>query len=175
MPQAIGDRKQCSTCKLVKPIGEYGVYANNPDGLKYQCKKCELKYRITPSARASQKKYKQSERAHLAYEKYKADGRKAKHDKKYLQTTKGKARMAHAQRKYRARNWQKNRARGAVNDAIRRGDLPKASSAACECNAQAACYHHHKGYEPEHWLDVIPLCQECHLKHHDRHFRKVSS
>lgn len=30
------------------------------------------------------------------------------------------------------------------------------------CPAQAKQYHHHNGYEPEHYLDVVPICIKCH-------------
>ena len=45
------------------------------------------------------------------------------------------------------------------------GSLPQASSCQCvECGRAAHDYHHHLGYEPEHWLDVIPLCRVCHQR-----------
>ena len=26
----------------------------------------------------------------------------------------------------------------------------------------AVAYHHHRGYKREHFLDVVPVCHECH-------------
>jgi len=61
-----------------------------------------------------------------------------------------------------------SRARNAVNDAIRQGKLPPAWSMVCDqCDeAQAAHWHHHNGYERAHWLDIVPLCLDCHGKEH---------
>ena len=43
--------------------------------------------------------------------------------------------------------------------------LPPASTRQCaECGQKAQSYHHYLGYEPDHWLDVIPLCTRCHRK-----------
>lgn len=43
--------------------------------------------------------------------------------------------------------------------------LPQVSTRPCaKCGQPAADYHHHLGYEPEHWLDVLPLCRRCHRK-----------
>lgn len=58
-------------------------------------------------------------------------------------------------------------ARYLVNKAISRGDLPRPISLPCsECGQSAKEYHHHLGYEPEHYMDVIPVCVLCHAKLH---------
>lgn len=57
----------------------------------------------------------------------------------------------------------KKKARMVVNNAVRDGKIPKASVLQCaECGESAKQYHHHRGYEEENWLNVIPLCRECH-------------
>ena len=71
----------------------------------------------------------------------------------------------------RKRNWRERnpevtdrirRAGHAVEVALLKGTLtrPKFCSA-CGKSAKAEG-HHHKGYEPEHWLDVLWLCAACH-------------
>ena len=69
-----------------------------------------------------------------------------------------------ATRKFRRyRDKQKIRARDAVSNAIKRGDLPKVQTRRCiHCGETAAAYHHHRGYKREHFLDVVPVCHECH-------------
>jgi hypothetical protein len=53
----------------------------------------------------------------------------------------------------------------ALSWAIHRGELPPANTLTCqERGNQARDYHHHKGYQPEFWLDVIPLCAKCHRR-----------
>ena len=53
----------------------------------------------------------------------------------------------------------------AVREAIAAGRLPRPRDVACTgCGAQAAEYHHHKGYAPEHRLDVVAVCRSCHRR-----------
>lgn len=62
----------------------------------------------------------------------------------------------------------KNKARNAVNLALYRKVIMKPD--ACEsggkygvpCSDGKLTAHHHKGYHPEHWLDVEWLCPSCH-------------
>jgi len=56
------------------------------------------------------------------------------------------------------------KARKRVGYAVSRGKIPKASTLQCGCGKQAQHYHHHRGYAPEFWLDVIPVCALCHKK-----------
>lgn len=54
-----------------------------------------------------------------------------------------------------------------LKGAIRRKEIPHARALICGvCGKQAGEYHHHNGYEPEHWLDVMPLCTTCHKRTH---------
>ena len=69
----------------------------------------------------------------------------------------------------RYKDKQKIRARDAVSNAIKRGELPKAQDNQCaKCGETAVAYHHHRGYKTEHFLDVIPLCPRCHLTVEDQ-------
>jgi hypothetical protein len=57
----------------------------------------------------------------------------------------------------------KRKARTAVNNAVRDGIIPKVGTLQCvECDTVAEQYHHHNGYDKQHWLDVIPVCRGCH-------------
>lgn len=60
-------------------------------------------------------------------------------------------------------------AHDAVAKAISAKKIPPAKNLNCaECDDSAKDYHHHNGYEKEHWLDVTPLCRSCHWgKHHE--------
>ncbi len=61
-----------------------------------------------------------------------------------------------------------DKARIAVGRLIQSGKLPRADALIC-AHCQLVCaaeYHHFNGYEPEHWLDVVPLCIPCHKKAH---------
>lgn len=56
-------------------------------------------------------------------------------------------------------------ARERIKHAIKIGKLPRPTSLECaHCGTPADGYHHHNGYGPDHYLDVIPLCTQCHAQ-----------
>jgi hypothetical protein len=68
---------------------------------------------------------------------------------------------------------EKYKAHEALTYAVKTGKLPAVQSQKCSVckNKQAQEYHHHRGYDKEHWLDVIPVCSKCHkiLDKHQSH------
>jgi hypothetical protein len=61
----------------------------------------------------------------------------------------------------------KKRARRAVRYAVLIGKLVRPE--ACENGHPGPIEaHHHRGYAPEFWLDVVWLCKNCHDKAHGR-------
>jgi hypothetical protein len=63
------------------------------------------------------------------------------------------------------------RAHNHVRLAIERGDLIKPSRCSIPgCNETDIEAHHHKGYEPEHILDVVWLCTKHHVKVKERYY-----
>lgn len=56
----------------------------------------------------------------------------------------------------------------AVNHAVEAGRIPCIKTmTCCRCGAAADHYHHHLGYNRAHWLDVVPLCHNCHRQSPD--------
>ena len=82
----------------------------------------------------------------------------------YRQTEKGKESQKRRSEKKRAKFPKRIKARQILNYAVQRGKIPRPESINCACKQPAKEYHHHKGYEPEHWLDVVALCSKCHKK-----------
>jgi len=137
--------KRCSKCKEIKPLSEFYKNRKQYDGLQTCCKSCNKAYL---------KAYRQRGRGKAA-------------DAKYRKTPKGKVtnRKRNAKRNALHPNFVK--AVDAVNNAIKCGRLPRADTRLCHyCPNPARQYHHWHGYEPEHWLDVVPACVECHKKEH---------
>lgn len=60
----------------------------------------------------------------------------------------------------------RHKAGRAVAAAVKSGVLVRGPCR--DCGKTPADGHHHKGYAPEHWLDVIWLCRRCHLAEHLR-------
>ena len=57
----------------------------------------------------------------------------------------------------------RRRAYQRVHDAIKRGDLMRPTECPkCYRTDQRIEAHHHKGYDPEHALDVVFVCGSCH-------------
>jgi len=159
-------KKRCSKCKQVKPLSEFYKEERNKDGLKGWCKSCTKAY---------QNKYWQTERGKTV--KRKANAKYPRTEQgifvrrkaiaKYFKTPKGKAALRKAAAKRNATNPNYAKAVNAVNHAIRDGRFPRPDTLMCHyCPAQAQQYHHHLGYAPEHWLDVLPTCIKCHTKIH---------
>lgn len=137
--------KTCITCKQSKPLSEFYKALNRKDSHQTCCKSCQRAYRKT--------------------KKGKSVNRKA--DNKYRQTEKGKISRRVWQNQFHAHNPNYQRALSAVNYAVRTGKLPQPDSLQCHYGEHPAQeYHHYKGYEPEHRLDVVPVCRKCHRKIH---------
>ena len=132
--------KQCKKCGTTKSISEFYKNRSSKDGLSAWCKICH---------NADVKRYEKTER-----------GKAVK--KRYVQSKKGKAIRRATQKRFNEHYPNYEKARHAVNHAIESGKIQKASSYKCKyCPKQAAQYHHWHGYEPEHWLDVVPVCTQC--------------
>lgn len=152
--------KRCSKCKEIKPISEFHKNKVRKDGLQGYCKPCkkiyEMTYQKTEKGKAAQKRHRKS------------DKRKAS-QKRYNQSEKGKANLRAKQERFNARHPNFIKAKHAVNNAIQVGKLPRPDNLRCHyCDHPAKHYHHYKGYAPEHWLDVVPVCVPCHVKHRYR-------
>lgn len=77
-----------------------------------------------------------------------------------------RAKMKGWRERNRERSNTLRRAQNAVHDAVRSGKLIKPSSCS-ECGGEFRIQaHHHHGYEREHLLDVVWLCDSCHKKQH---------
>ncbi len=135
--------KTCSKCKQSKSLSEFYKNCTLPDGYQYECKTCDDN---------RTKEYRQTSKG-------KEVNRKAR--QRYRQTEKGKV----TQNRYRIQHPKYRKAGSAIQIVIRNGNLSHPDSFLCSfCPKPAQEYHHHKGYEPEHWLDVIPVCIPCHRK-----------
>lgn len=162
--------KYCPKCESVKPSDDFYVDSTRYDGLSSMCKVCKRgldkgyskteagqksrqerknRYRQSKKGRATERSYKQSEKVKLATRLYKRSeaGKLA-----YL-----RQRQNHPER---------FKAREAVIYAVKIGRLPRVSTLKCQDCGESAREYHHWSYEPEHWLDVIPLCKNHHSARH---------
>lgn len=172
--------KTCRICKQTKPLSEFYEAAGNRDGFSNRCKICQATnqkhYRQSEKGKAVIKHYFQSKKGKTVLKRCRQSEKGKMIYKRYRQSEKGKATLKRRQqtenykichnryaKRYTIHHPEQTKAHDAVNNAIRDGRLPQLNSLQCHyCPAQAKQYHHHKGYEPEHYLDVIPVCIKCH-------------
>jgi hypothetical protein len=139
--------KLCTKCKEAKPLSSFAQYTTSGGVTKFYsaCYACKAAY-----ARSYHHAHREAELE-----------RKNAYDKRRRENKRPPGWAATDQM----------RARTAVGAAVRRNALPPAWTMVCDkCQeAQAAHWHHHRGYERDSRLDVIALCVSCHSKEHRVH------
>ncbi len=150
----------CERAGQLLPFSEFYKDKYAPDGVTYQCKKCmnagKYRYMQTAAGKESHKKYMQSEKGKAALFKHAHSdlGRKT-------------GRIKTARRRKNPEQKRIDLAYKTIHDLVRSKMIPKAKELNCDlCGQPAKEYHHYLGYEPEHHLDVIPVCRECHIRVH---------
>lgn len=173
--------KRCSICKNTKNVNEFNRDKSRADGFNHRCKPCfyktQIVYKQTPSGKKvhsrAKKKYrdsvhgKEKEREYKNTAHYKTMSRS--YSKKWQKSEKGRESIrlyARYRRKLESEKI-KNIARDRVKYAVRKKVIPKVNTLPCDkCNKNANHYHHVNGYDQENWLNVIPLCRQCHIQAH---------
>jgi len=144
--------KECKGCGEIKPLTEFGAMPRGLGGKRSKCKKCISVYNsqysktriITDDDFRAKKNALSAEWARNNPEK-----------RSIVALRRNKKEMENCPEKVRAR--------GLVNQRVRFGRMPRASSiSCCECGEPARHYHHHLGYAFEHRYDVLPVCAKCH-------------
>lgn len=135
--------KLCRFCNKVLPIERFSKNYTLKDGHSNKCRACQSAYD-------------------------KANGaRKLEMERLRMQTNKGKEVRRRANINARQRHPEQVKAHNAITNAVRDGKLPHVSTQVCQkCGNKAQQYHHHS-YDPDFWLDVVPLCIKCHRLVHE--------
>lgn len=152
--------KRCSKCKQDKPLTEFYKNSLRKDGYNLWCKLC-LKPAINRHKKSSKYKALQAEYSKLPEVRERSNSNRKQ--RRILNPEKYRAKDAEERKRL---DPAKVKAHDRVKRAIDSGRIPKAREHICsECGErQARHYHHHKGYAPEYWLDVVPVCTFCHPK-----------
>lgn len=174
--------KVCSKCNSRKSIDQFYKDSRTADGFYNHCKTCHKAYNTANSktlkAKAARKQYRQSEAGKTSDRRYSRSEKGKATAKRFRESDKGKT--YHRAFWDRADVKQKNRelsaakahtpeqkARIAVNNAVKKSILPKVSTRTCvDCGRTARHYHHVSGYDEANHLNVIPLCVKCHKLRH---------
>lgn len=136
----MGEKMQtCTHCGEKKPLAEYYWHSKDQSYFK-KCKGCCI---------ALAKKRNREKWEHIVRQR-----------REYRRTEHGRMTVKAQRRRGIVKNRHKFRARQAARD--KHG--PASKKLCVHCGSQAHGWHHHKGYDWEHRLDVIPLCWPCHNK-----------
>ncbi len=172
--------KTCTKCKQSKPLTEFHRSRAEKDGYQYNCKTCrykgQKKYYQTTQGKIAREQYRQSEKYKAIQKRYRQSKQGKVANKLHRQTNnyKIKRRLYQQTEKYKtiSKRWrichpEGIKARRAVSYAIETNKLVCPDTLQCHYYpAQAEQYHHWHGYAPEHWLDVVPICKNCHTNIH---------
>jgi hypothetical protein len=170
--------KVCTRCREEKDISEFGPNQATKDGFDYYCRQCAREKGAEYHA-ANKERRNASKRTQRARDIENTRFRKRyQSDSEFRRKVQEKNRIHYQKNyeRYRKRNnarivdWTtiERKAHSKVNKLVGAGKFPPAWTMACDhCQeAQAAVWHHHKGYEGENVTDVISLCHVCHGKVH---------
>jgi len=172
--------KRCSKCKQLKPFSRFYKDNRAKDGHCVSCKACHKDYNKSEKGKAkakrsnqsiktkaAKKRYAQTEKGKTAQLRYNRTDKGKARNKRYRRTEKGKSNLYRGTFHYRTCHPERVLAHQVVRDAIKAGKLPRPNTLQCHyCPEKGKHYHHHKGYEPEHFLDVVAVCKKCHRKLH---------
>lgn len=147
--------KRCTQCLMIKELAEFYSDPRRSDGKRSACKRCTLNDCREYGKKNCQKRTKRNR----AWRNANA-GWDAARKREWRKNNPG-AHIPYMKR-YREQNPQKIKAREAVRQAIRRGDL---SRGICrDCGTAKNVHAHHADYSRP--LDVIWLCAVCHGELH---------
>ena len=133
--------KKCSKCHKTKPLSEYYKNKSRLDGRGTFCKMCHGEYYKSEKGKEVNRRCDQSEKRKIAHS---------------IRT-----------RLYQIKYPNRLKARHAVGYEIRVGRLSRPNTKQCHCcPKQAQHYHHYKGYTKANWLDIKPICRQCHKRIH---------
>lgn len=166
-------KRKCSRCRQLKPLSEFYPRKDRPFGYTYHCKSCGRKgcliYHYSKKGQTQNNNYiKSGKRKEVMRRYHQTEKGKIVNNrtsKKYWHSEKGRAKIKEYQKRY----YKQKKAYSAVKNEVRSGRLPKPTKFKCTyCPGKAQQYHHYLGYEPEHRLDVIPVCRKCDIKQHNK-------
>jgi hypothetical protein len=149
--------RKCTVCKIFKSLSEFHKDKSRKYGYRHVCKSCTIIHHQAHKSKERQDCYNNTEAAKISR-------------KKYRQSEKGRKTIIAETSTKKIIHPEQYAARWAVTSAVRSHRLPNVFTLFCrgslDCYKKSEVYHHHLGYAPEHWLDVMPVCKKCHAKLH---------
>lgn len=162
--------RTCPKCKLTKDESEFNRDKSKKGGLSIYCKQCR---------RLQRKLYVEANHEQVVERQRQYNARHKEERKQYYENTRS-ARIAYG-REYRKKNMpvilerlreygekypERILAAKAVREAIKQKAIKPARKQKCADCGKKAQHLHHESYEPDQWINVVPLCRSCHKKRH---------
>lgn len=177
--------KTCAKCGETKERAEFYRQSAAKDGLQAWCKSCAkyrsalwrkehpdywAKYRDSDLGRNTIATYSSLNRDRMRASRalYKSSARGRERNLAYSRSARGLETSRRFSAKSRRKYSERHQARSAVSKSIKAGTLSPEPCSVCGLKPmrvnglQRIQAHHHKGYDEEHWLDIIWLCGGCH-------------
>jgi hypothetical protein len=162
--------KRCTKCKVIKSLFEFHKSRREKDGHQTYCKSCQKEYlknyqqtdKAKEAFRLYTRRYSQTKKGKRQRKQYRQSIIGEAIHKNYRESDRGKIKHLATINRYNIRHPERVNARIIVSKAIKKGVLPPVYSLRCACGKPAKHYHH-PSYKPEYWLDVIPICLNCHF------------
>lgn len=168
--------KLCTKCDRTLLLDAFNRRSAAKDGRQRWCRECMTSRARTLRSDGRYRAYDQAynrteigrERSRRSYSNH------VDYYRDYTAQPERKAKQREHQRRYYAADPARGRARAAVSHALAAGKIAPqpCAAASCECSGRIEA-HHHCGYAPEHWLDVVWLCRAHHEREH--HPRSLAS
>ena len=149
--------QRCSRCDALKVPVRFNRDRKRKSGRRSECRDCQKVYKARHYAANSE-----TCRAYTARWQKENPARHRSAVRRWRAENPERV-AAHGARR-RAKWADRDRARRALNRAVARGEIERQPCEVCGLEPkvvngrQRIEAHHHKGYEPEHWLDVEWLC-----------------
>lgn len=141
--------KKCTRCGRVLPLDDFYEDKRKSDGRRDACKPCHIEATAVYQQTNGHTKLLAAKRARN----HRPDVKRKRAE--YMRKQRASAVWANQES-----------ARRAVGVAVASGAMPPARNVQCaDCGGKAQEYHH-ESYERDRWLDVAPLCTNCHNKRH---------
>jgi hypothetical protein len=150
--------KTCCHCRRTLPLDQFYRNRATPDGYTRECRTC-AKERASAHYRENRERILSEQRGHYLAHSTEVQAR----NRAWLEANRERHRpyLRAYNREYRRKYPERHRAGSAVADALKSGKIQRQETCAM-CGAAPTEAHHHRGYEKEHYLDVIWLCRRCH-------------
>lgn len=143
--------KFCKQCNAKKPCSDFSINKKNGDGLYTYCKVCARKNNIVYG-----QLYRKSEHGRRV---------RAKCDKNYSKTSKGKITRRNATKIFREKHPDRYLCHTKVGTGLKNGSVTRPYK--CDhCERETTLEAHHSNYSKP--LDITWVCKNCHLKLHKR-------